>query len=493
MSRWVEQFENHAFNSVWTNLKASVESAYVDDATVVTSVTELARLKKVLSFVDEMINGLDPELIPSSTWDNFNSQAVACLQQVESYNSNRNIVHIQNANANADNLLTYVRPYMVAVDHVAKSLRESIRVYASTIDQYCTSFTVKTGQLLSEINRDNDRGKELLLIIEEVSKKISRYQDKIFGSEGGDPGIESKIKLLVGEFNEKLEEINEYYNETLVGDGDKMSTKREIALLKANIIQAHEDIVAVLESVSSEVGELKRFYTRVYGNTNDTGERRGGLSDEINARVSALTDFEGKQKNRFETLNLQIESLLPGATSAGLATAYRKMKDSFVAPIAKMSKIFYGAIVFLVLFSLIFMVKEIGPYYIQFSLVTTWDEIARNLINKLPIYIPIVWLAFYASKRRSEYQRLQQEYAHKEALASSYDSYKKQIADLDDSDGEMQKAFIMKAVDAIAYNASATLDRKHGDRPPLQEIIEKTADKTIELASKANNVFGGKK
>src|SRR5690606_21929725 len=99
MSRWIEQFENHPFHAVWEDLLTKLKSTNVDDQTVTTSVQELARLKKVITFIDKLINSIDPELVPSATWDNVNSQATACLQQISHYNSNRNIGHIQNANA----------------------------------------------------------------------------------------------------------------------------------------------------------------------------------------------------------------------------------------------------------------------------------------------------------------------------------------------------------------------------------------------------------
>ena len=80
-----------------------------------------------------------------------------------------------------------------------------------------------------------------------------------------------------------------------------------------------------------------------------------------------------------------------------------------------------------------------------------WSAVLRGLANKLPLYLPVIWLAFFATTRRSESQRLQQEYAHKESLAKSYNNYKQQILALGDNDKAMQKIFIMKAIDAITY------------------------------------------
>lgn len=115
MSRWIDQFETHTFQSEWNKLKEALDEATFDDETVITSVTELARLKKVISYLDGMIKSIDPELVPLNIWDQFNQQSVNCFNQIVSFNSNKDIGHIANANANADNLLTYIRPYMVAV------------------------------------------------------------------------------------------------------------------------------------------------------------------------------------------------------------------------------------------------------------------------------------------------------------------------------------------------------------------------------------------
>lgn len=188
-----------------------------------------------------------------------------------------------------------------------------------------------------------------------------------------------------------------------------------------------------------------------------------------------MQEFKNVQGKKYKALNEEIEGLLPGATSAGLATAYKEMKESFSGPIKKASNVFYISIGLLLLASFILTIDSIGgsENFIKFVTFDKWDSVWKGLAYKTPFYIPIIWLAFYSSKRRSEFQRLQQEYAHKEAFAKSYNSYKNQIEELGDEDKIMQKDFIKKAVDAIAYNASETLDGKHGDKMPSQNVMEK--------------------
>ena len=44
MSRWIEKFENHAFQTTWKSIKEVKPDIVVDDETIVTSVEEVARL-----------------------------------------------------------------------------------------------------------------------------------------------------------------------------------------------------------------------------------------------------------------------------------------------------------------------------------------------------------------------------------------------------------------------------------------------------------------
>ena len=96
---------------------------------------------------------------------------------------------------------------------------------------------------------------------------------------------------------------------------------------------------------------------------------------------------------------------------------------------------------------------------------------------KLPFLLPVVWLAIFASKRRSEAARLQQEYSHKEALAKSYQSFKIQAEALGREDSALESKLLESAIDAIAFNPSSTLnDKRHGDKTPIHQAIESVAD-----------------
>lgn len=483
MSRWIQQFENHPFHAVWQDLLAQLKAAKVDDQTVITSVQELARLKKIITFIDKMINSIDPELIPLGTWDNFNSQATPCAQQIAVFNSNRNIGHIQNANSHADNLITYVRPYMVAEGKAARLMQEAAKEYAGVVSGYIESFKTSAGELLGEIQDMKTEAEESHSAIQSSYDSVEKCNAKLFGNEAED-GLEAKIEACANQAEEKYDEINSYHNETLVGDTKNPSTKTLLANAQEEILAKQVEINEILTDVTQELKDLTGFHTKVFGKPNEEGVREGGLQKDFEDRIKKLGEFEGKQEDKYNTLNAQIESLLPGATNAGLATAYKDLKESFDTPIKYSTYVFLASIGLLVVVSLLLSIESIGgDQWIAFVKFDTWETVLKGLVYKIPFYAPVIWLAFVASKRRSEYQRLQQEYAHKEALAKSYDSYKKQLESLDDKDKSMQKELIKKAVDAIAYNASQTLDGQHGDNHPAQDLLGKMVDTLSEFKS----------
>ncbi len=482
MSKWTEQFEAHAFQKVWSELKIGIKSATVDDETVFTSVIELARLKKVIEYLDGMVQSVDPELVPFTTWDAFYQQAVPCLQQIINYNSNRNIANLVQANVHADNLLTYLRPYMVLPKEAAASVKRAATIYLKTVEEYVNSFQEKSGELVNEIAEHKLNSETLFTEIEDTKSSVDEYESLLFG-EHGDAGIQTEISNLYIDIDNKHEKINEVYNEILVGDEDELSTKQTISLARDEIIEEQKNISLLMESIKKEVNELNKFHIKIFGTIKKDDTGIDGLSDEFDRLIQNMTDFKVKQELRYKALNDEIETLLPGATSAGLATAYRSLRKSFSKPLKVYSQLFYVSLIILFIASLFFVIEEVTWTNINFVDISSLENLGNNILYKLPLFLPVIWLAIFASKRRSEAQRLQQEYAHKEAMAKSYQNFKQQIENLGDEDKSMQKALIMKAIDAIAHNASGTLDGKHGDKMPAQEMFESAVNAAAKLST----------
>jgi hypothetical protein len=465
MSRWNAQFKNHPFQQIWSDLKLNLDEAKVDDKSVHTSVEEMARLKKVIAFINGLLSNVDPELVPPTIWDSFQQQVAECFSHVKNYNQTRNIAYIQNANANADNLLNYVRPYVVAHGKAAKAASEAYKTYIDEIEQYTKSFLIKSNEIITGITEANETVSEKL---EAVVSKASSI-DEAFIEICGEEGKQGKFNSQIGDFKKKYSEFESYYTRLFEESAGEESLIKQIDDAKEEIDGNVIEIIQTNKKIVGIVSELKDAHEKVFGVLDADGMPAGGLKEEYT-----------NNSIKYKALNDKVEALLPGATSAALASSYNEMKISFDGPIRNSTRLFYGSISLLVLVSFILSVKvTISPYSFEFIAPSNWLAVMQSLVSKLPIYGPLVWLAYYASKRRSEYQRLQQEYSHKEALATSFESYKKQILELGEKDNPLLAHLLQKAVDAVAYNASESLDKKHGDKMPLQEVVEKAVDGVI--------------
>ena len=476
MSRWIQEFSQHPFSSTWKLLLEQSAQLDVDDMTVETTVQELSRLKKALNFVDKIISNADLELTPRSVWSNCQGQADACLQQIRSYASNRNVAHLVQANEHADNLLTYVRPYLVTPPEALEAYGTAVRTYSEQVTDYIDSFRRSALHAQQTLKAAVEETKIHSSEISEIQERIKQVDAYFFdGIDNNDPA-EQYLKEMISDV-EKIHAKIETLREEIF-DGPE-ATSALVTGYEKKIRQLHETLNVLIASSSVERKELGQFYERIFGKPSAENDEilEGGLKKELDTRLEQMENHEAIQKTRQEALFRQIESLLPGATSAGLASEYKKLKDNFSAPITKYTAVFYGSLVALFLGGLFMAIDKVSlnPYSIDIEVVkaSNWEEMLRTLLARAPIVIPVVWIAIFSATRRSQYERLQQEYAHKEALSASYESYKKQLAALNVDGDILQKELILRAIEAISYNASKTLDGIHTEKTPAHQIFDK--------------------
>lgn len=157
----------------------------------------------------------------------------------------------------------------------------------------------------------------------------------------------------------------------------------------------------------------------------------------------------------------------------GLAKAYHDLRKSCTRAIWGYLLIFYASIA-----TILYLTMGIFETHALPDPANDIRSFITEFLRRTFFVLPLVWLAIFASKRRSESDRLRQEYAHKEALAKSYQSFKYQIEQLDIETKEpLMEKLLSASIDTISENASKTLDKHHGDKPPMQEITESILNK----------------
>jgi len=464
MSRWSSAFKSHQFHEVWNQLNEAISQIAIDDPTDAATAEEVARLRKIFSYVDSILKSVDPDLIPISLLDNSKTQVNNCLHQINQYTTSKNNSNLMVANDSADNILTYVKPYIISDVNSAKALYEAVKSYTTSINSSLEAFENNAQTNLEKIDVATSAVNEAKEYILGIHKKISDLQDELFGGENIE-GKDVKFERLLADSISRSEKIRALYEDLLVDKDGAPALKNVVLESEKNILLAKEASDKALSEIQSKRQELEDFYLKVYGLPDSSGEPQSGLKKEIDERLIQLSNIESDQRTKFDALNLKVEDLLPGAASAGLASEYSTKKRSYTGYIVTYSVCFYLSLI--ALLTMAFYFAPVNPQNL--------DELLRAFLIKLPIYAPVIWFAYFVNKRRSENKRLLEEYAHKEAMAKSYESYKKQIADLKLDDSILIEKLMDRAIDVISYNASATLDGKHDEKMPLHQILSEAS------------------
>lgn len=482
MSRWKAEFDQHPFQEVWSDLKNTLIDVHVDDQTISTSVEELARLKKVVGFIDSILLSLDIDLTPQSIWSNFQAQAANCRAEINSYTSDRSIAHIVQANLHADNLLSYVKPFLVLPEEAAKSATRAVEEYSNAVGRFFSRFESQSVEIVTALDEMKNKSTEYLEKIEEKKEKITDAALELLGEDEKSESVRKTILDFRNAAEKQTNAIDDLHTKLLIGDAGSDSIQEEITAALIDVKSSSSEAAKLLKQTAVQTKELHSFHEKIFGILNTgTGELTGGLNNELTLRMKALAEFETDQATKHSALFEKIEALLPGATSAGLASAYRKLAIQFRNSVWLYTGLFGLCVVGLVVGSAAIATESISlspTLSVTWVKAGDWDFILKALLFKAPFVAPIIWLALFATKRRSQYERLKQEYSHKEAFATSYESYKLQLQELKIDSDVLQKELISKAIEAIAFNASSTLDGKHDEKLPAHQILEKLLEKS---------------
>ena len=451
MSRWMARYELSDFHNRWELFKTEFNEFNIKEIMDIEIIDEYNRLGKVIIFIDSYLKLIDPELSPENALDNSRSYLENALNYFDLFINNRTIDYIRTTNDCIDQLVNVLKNLNILIPKISsRSVSSMVQEYTDTIKK-----------ALEDINLEK---------IKTDVREIYRLKNELMDDENN---IEDSVKGLFEEIKEKYTKIAEFHDETLVDEKDYISIKTEILDAKKDILNDINLTKKSLTEANENLEELEKFYVKIFGKFDEEeGKRIGGLEQELATRKRELEEFKNDQINKLNELKEEhgskhkafeeeIEKLLEGATSAGLANAYSVERKKFRCPI--------------IIWNIVFVVCLFAISILSFMTLknlSSIEEIVKSILHSLPITLPLIWVAVYASKRRSENQRLEQEYAHKEALARSYISYKKQIGELGKEDSELLEKLILEAINAISYNASKTLDKKHGDGTILNEITQ---------------------
>lgn len=312
-----------------------------------------------------------------------------------------------------------------------KDMIEDIKIGQKDIDEiYWKIF---------DIQSDNKNESSALIEIEKAKEYANKMQNDYMKFYDQDhqgnitEGIISKLKQACDDIEEnkdKIEKFEKFYNEIFIGvEADENGKGGKLSLEK----YLNEKRTEINNLISSKKQELE----------------------------NCLNDYKDKFENLYKEKNDKIDELLPGATSKGLAEAYKDEKEDMQENIKKWNGIFIGSIVLFITLFVIYFIISLNK-----------DFTFASFFRAFPFLFFSGFFTYYSTKQIAEYKRMASEYAYKQRLNQTYKGYETQIKETNNEELKNQLLKIM--LDSAENNPSKILDKK-GEIPSLS-VIEKMLD-----------------
>ncbi|MCA3423661.1 MAG: hypothetical protein INF81_11980 [Roseomonas sp.] len=265
-------------------------------------------------------------------------------------------------------------------------------------------------------------------------------------------------------------------NKTESGD-DRNTTagyKSEASTRLAEIRQVAENAANLSSQVTAYDAQFAVFKDQLEERDKRYAIQSGKLDDLIKKNELSAAEVERLTKDA--------NAMLTGATVAGLASAYAKIKDDLSEQLIRAQRHFVYGIGFLTL-----SLFPLAAYTIPF--LGNWlgqappppdlrvDSYALQILARLALLLPAAWYLRFAANRHAALFRLREEYAHRYSLASSVEGFKKQAEEFKDH-------IAATTYENISINPASALDKSKnsndGDPPaPLMRSLLDTFEKTV--------------
>ena len=219
--------------------------------------------------------------------------------------------------------------------------------------------------------------------------------------------------------------------------------------LPSKLEQAQQHSTGIQE-LNKEAVETKKEIDEIKEDVDDTEKSITDFSSRLFEGEEAIENkiqiFQKNSKEQFNELRAKIEGLLPGATSAGLASSYQDAQ--------KEKKTWPYGIGFVV--SLIVLMSAYIYSFVYNSPPTDFSTI----FIRATIGFPLIWIAWFCRRSLSQMTRISEEYRHKEKMMRIYDGFSKQIEQSTDAEeGKTKKIdLISVTINAIEKNPAERLD-----------------------------------
>jgi hypothetical protein len=316
----------------------------------------------------------------------------------------------------------------------------------------------KIEKLINLLEQENDNGinyyNELIDILDKDNiLKLKNYTEQIISDWTYLYNTEDEL-TVIEKIKEQSEKINKLYLDIFKKNDEGQSKYNLIEKYFTDIEQAHKKIIrgyikeedeeeihikSYLDEIKEKKDSLTLFYNKIFGDNDNEG-----LEKELDKRLKKLREIEEEAK-----------AVIDLSSDAGLASGFTQRGKE-----ARKNKYISLAVFVLALILL-------GTFNFNTIDFNKLHEITfQSIMIRLVINMPFIWIAIVSNINLNKYARLEEEYAHKESLAKSFERYKEQIEELDNERSkELMTTLLKTNLEAFEKNPAETMIYAKSDMP----------------------------
>jgi hypothetical protein len=192
--------------------------------------------------------------------------------------------------------------------------------------------------------------------------------------------------------------------------------------------------------------------------------------------------------NQFKEVLEKIETLLPNAMTAGLSHAYSEKKNDEAEERKWHSITFNVAICGMVIVSLIPFWVSIRSLLDKTSLHDVILDLPRLVLSILPLYVPVLWVAYSSNRKMNLSKRLIEEYSHKEVLSKTYEGLSTQINNIPDKEAssDLRIKLLYNILEISSENPGKLISNYNKSDHPLMDALDKSVQLSNAVAKLSN-------
>lgn len=227
MPTWPDKLEAHPFMGVWkTLIDLSHDDTLIEELNE-DSIQDIARIRKVITYIDGIVKNIDPELFPFNLLNGLQNQTQACFNELNAFKGNGNVAHIQNANNQIDTVISTFHQTPAALYSIsAENIKEAASAYGETINSYINKYKEHTDNGVSALNNR----------LEELTNNIAEKEQTLVALEAELKTVTQTIQQQTSEFNtqyqasersrgESFDKLFEQYESDVDTEFEKLTTK----------------------------------------------------------------------------------------------------------------------------------------------------------------------------------------------------------------------------------------------------------------------------